>query len=57
MITSADKARRAIAALDQLSEEYAGRPDVQHAVGEFLSSVGPSQLGDHLRQAREPIVG
>jgi hypothetical protein len=43
-MTNADKAKKMEYALRQLGAEYAGRPDVVHAIREFLTDVGPAQL-------------
>lgn len=43
-MTQADKAAKMEYALKQLGAEYSSRPDIVHAIREFLAGVGPSQL-------------
>lgn len=43
-MTNADKANKMEYALKRLGAEYASRPDVVHAIREFLYGVGPAQL-------------
>lgn len=42
-MNAADKARKMEAALKQLGAEYTDRPDVLHAIREFLAMTGPAQ--------------
>jgi hypothetical protein len=43
-MTNADKADKMAYALKQLGAEYSTRPDVLHAIREFMYGVGPAQL-------------
>lgn len=42
-MTDAEKAIKVQAAFRQLGAEYEGRPDVLHAIREFMADTGPSQ--------------